>query len=89
MVAARDELASKGNTKKSPLPILLKVAPDLKEEEKEDIARVIQKPKVKSCWIQDVSYACSPGIGISDLIGYIDKVVTQQLWENVSHFLEI
>ena len=49
VVAARDELASKGNTKKSPLPVLLKVAPDLKEEEKEDIARVIQKPKVKSC----------------------------------------
>jgi len=47
VVAARDELASKGNTKKSPLPVLLKVAPDLKEEEKEDIARVIQKPKCK------------------------------------------
>ena len=46
MVAARDELASKGDKKKGPLPVLLKVAPDLREEEKEDIARVIQKSKV-------------------------------------------
>ena len=64
MVAARDELVAKGNTKKSPLPVLLKVAPDLKEEEKEDIARVIQKPKVKSCWVQGVSSTCGPGFGI-------------------------
>lgn len=43
MVAARDELTTQ---EKKALPVLLKVAPDLKDEEKEDIARVIQKPKV-------------------------------------------
>ena len=45
MVAARDELI-RAEGKQNTLPVLLKVAPDLKEEEKEDIARVIQKPKV-------------------------------------------
>jgi len=44
VVAARDELTA---DEKKALPVLLKVAPDLKDEEKEDIARVIQKPKCK------------------------------------------
>ena len=45
MVAARDSWYIKQGKQKT-LPVLLKVAPDLEEEEKEAIARVIQKPKV-------------------------------------------
>ena len=44
VVAARDELTAG----KKKLPVLLKVAPDLNDEEKEGIARVIQLQKVCS-----------------------------------------